>query len=116
MNIHEHQAKSLLAKFGVPVPRGYVAYSIAESISAAERLDGSVYVIKSQIHAGGRGAGHFAGSSTKKGGVRVVKTLSEVGSAAEDMLGKVLVTKQNKKQSTKKLFLLPTQPTPSTIT
>jgi len=89
MNIHEHQAKSLLAKFGVPVPRGHVAYSIAEAISVAEKLDGSLYVVKSQIHAGGRGAGHFLDSSTDKGGVRVVKTVSEVGSAAEDMLGKV---------------------------
>ena len=94
MNIHEHQAKSLLAKFGVPVPRGHVAYSIAEAISVAEKLDGSIYVVKSQIHAGGRGAGHFLDSSTDKGGVRVVKTVSEVGSAAEDMLGKVLITKQ----------------------
>mgnify|MGYP001219042336 FL=1 len=94
MNIHEHQAKSLLARFGVTVPRGEVAYSVEETISAAENLESSIYVIKSQIHAGGRGAGRFLDSKTDKGGVRVVKTLSEVKDCAEDMLGKVLVTKQ----------------------
>jgi succinyl-CoA synthetase beta subunit len=94
MNIHEHQAKSLLARFGVTVPRGEVAYSVEETISAAENLESSIYVIKSQIHAGGRGAGRFLDSKTDKGGVRVVKTLSEVKDSAEDMLGKVLVTKQ----------------------
>ena len=94
MNIHEHQAKSLLARFGVTVPRGEVAYSVEETISAAKNLGSSVYVVKSQIHAGGRGAGRFLDSKTDKGGVRVVKTLSEVKDSAEDMLGKVLVTKQ----------------------
>jgi succinyl-CoA synthetase beta subunit len=94
MNIHEHQAKSLLARFGVTVPRGEVAYSVEETISAAKSLESSVYVVKSQIHAGGRGAGRFLDSETDKGGVRVVKTLSEVKDSAEDMLGKVLVTKQ----------------------
>mgnify|MGYP001224713124 FL=1 len=94
MNIHEHQAKSLLARFGVTVPRGEVAYSVEETISAAKNLESSVYVVKSQIHAGGRGAGRFLDSKTDKGGVRVVKTLSEVKDSAEDMLGKVLVTKQ----------------------
>ena len=94
MNIHEHQAKSLLARFGVTVPRGEVAYSVEETIFAAKNLESSVYVVKSQIHAGGRGAGRFLDSKTDKGGVRVVKTLSEVKDSAEDMLGKVLVTKQ----------------------
>ena len=94
MNIHEHQAKSLLAKFGVTIPRGEVAYSVEETISAAKNLESSIYVVKSQIHAGGRGAGRFLDSKTDKGGVRVVKTLSEVKDSAEDMLGKVLVTKQ----------------------
>ena len=94
MNIHEHQAKSLLARFGVTVPRGEVAYSVEETISAAKNLESSVYVVKSQIHAGGRGAGRFLDGKTDKGGVRVVKTLSEVKDSAEDMLGKVLVTKQ----------------------
>ena len=94
MNIHEHQAKSLLAKFGVAVPRGAVAYSVEEAVSAAKNLESSVYVVKSQIHAGGRGAGQFLDSETDKGGVRVVKTLSEVKASAEEMLGKVLLTKQ----------------------
>jgi succinyl-CoA synthetase beta subunit len=94
MNIHEHQAKSLLARFGVTVPRGEVAYSVEDTISAAENLESSIYVVKSQIHAGGRGAGRFLDSKTDKGGVRVVKTLSEVKDCAEDMLGKVLVTRQ----------------------
>ena len=94
MNIHEYQAKSLLAKFGVTIPRGEVAYSVEETISAAKNLESSIYVVKSQIHAGGRGAGRFLDSKTDKGGVRVVKTLSEVKDSAEDMLGKVLVTKQ----------------------
>ena len=94
MNIHEHQAKSLLAKFGVTVPRGAVAYSVEEAVSAAKTLECSVYVVKSQIHAGGRGAGQFLDSETDKGGVRVVKTLSEVKASAEEMLGKVLLTKQ----------------------
>ena len=94
MNIHEHQAKSLLAKFGVTVPRGAVAYSVEETVSAAKNLESSVYVVKSQIHAGGRGAGQFLDSKTDKGGVRVVKTLSEVKESAEEMLGKVLLTKQ----------------------
>jgi succinyl-CoA synthetase beta subunit len=94
MNIHEHQAKSLLAEFGVSVPRGAVAYSVEEAVSAAKNLESSVYVVKSQIHAGGRGAGQFLDSETDKGGVRVVKTLSEVQQSAEEMLGKVLLTKQ----------------------
>ena len=94
MNIHEHQAKSLLAEFGVCVPRGAVAYSVEEAVSAAKNLESSVYVVKSQIHAGGRGAGQFLDSETDKGGVRVVKTLSEVKQSAEEMLGKVLLTKQ----------------------
>ena len=94
MNIHEHQAKSLLARFGVTVPRGEVAFSVEETISAAKNLESSIYVVKSQIHAGGRVAGRFLDSKTDKGGVRVVKTLSEVKDSAEDMLGKVLVTKQ----------------------
>ena len=55
MNIHEHQAKALLAEYGVPVPRGQVAFSVGEAVLAAKELGGPVYVIKAQIHAGGRG-------------------------------------------------------------
>ncbi|MGE0154656.1 MAG: ADP-forming succinate--CoA ligase subunit beta [Reyranellaceae bacterium] len=94
MNIHEYQAKSLLAKFGVAVPKGGVAYTPDEAVDAAKKLAGPVYVVKSQIHAGGRGAGRFKNDPNGKGGVRVVKSLDDVKSNAAAMLGKVLVTKQ----------------------
>jgi len=94
MNIHEYQAKALLAKFGVPVPRGQVAYTRDEAIEAAQKLAGPVYVVKAQIHAGGRGAGHFAHDPKGKGGVRVVKSLDEIGQQAAGMLGKTLITRQ----------------------
>jgi succinyl-CoA synthetase beta subunit len=85
MNIHEYQAKELLAKYGVAVPRGKVAFDAEEALSAAASLGGSVWVVKAQIHAGGRGKG---------GGVKVVKSTSEVKSEAERMLGMTLVTHQ----------------------
>ena len=85
MNIHEYQAKSLLAKFGVAVPRGHVAYTPEEALARARDLGGPVWVVKAQIHAGGRG---------KAGGVKVVKSLDEVRAAAERMLGMTLVTHQ----------------------
>ncbi|WP_340116035.1 ADP-forming succinate--CoA ligase subunit beta [Pelagibius sp. 7325] len=94
MNIHEYQAKSLLAKFGVAVPRGAVAYTPEEAESAARDLGGPVWVVKSQIHAGGRGAGRFQDDPDGKGGVRVVKSVDEVKANAGQMLGHVLVTKQ----------------------
>ena len=94
MNIHEYQAKQLLAKFGVAVPEGGVAYTPEEAEAAARDLGGPVYVVKSQIHAGGRGAGRFKGNEGGKGGVRVVKSVEEVRANAEEMLGGVLVTKQ----------------------
>jgi succinyl-CoA synthetase beta subunit len=94
MNIHEYQAKQLLQKYGVAVPRGGVAYTADEAAKAAEDLGGPVWVVKSQIHAGGRGAGRFKDDDSGKGGVRVVKSVDEVRSNAEAMLGKVLVTKQ----------------------
>jgi succinyl-CoA synthetase beta subunit len=94
MNIHEYQAKSLLKKFGVAVPRGGVAYTPQEAQKIAEGLGGPVWVVKSQIHAGGRGAGRFKNNPQGKGGVRVVKSLDEVAAAAGEMLGQVLVTKQ----------------------
>src|SRR5919202_942762 len=87
MNIHEYQAKSLLQKFGVAVPRGGVAYTPEEAEKVARDLGGPVWVVKSQIHAGGRGAGRFKDNPQGKGGVRVVKSTDEV-------LGRVLVTKQ----------------------
>ena len=94
MNIHEYQGKQLLAKYGVSVPRGKVAFTVDEAMAAAEEMDGPVYVIKSQIHAGGRGAGRFQNNPGGKGGVRVVNSVEELKKSAEEMLGHVLVTKQ----------------------
>jgi len=94
MNIHEYQAKSLLQKFGVAVPKGGVAYTPQEAEKVAKGLAGPVYVVKAQIHAGGRGAGHFADNPSGKGGVRVVKSIADVAKSAAEMLGHVLVTKQ----------------------
>jgi succinyl-CoA synthetase beta subunit len=85
MNIHEHQAKAVLAKYGAPVPRGEAAFSVAEAVNAAEALGGPVWVVKAQIHAGGRGKG---------GGVKVVKSIDGVRAEAERMLGMTLVTHQ----------------------
>jgi succinyl-CoA synthetase beta subunit len=95
MNIHEYQAKELLAKFGVPVPAGHAAMSVEEAVAAAEKLPGPLYVVKAQIHAGGRGKGKFKElGPDAKGGVRLAKTLDEVRAAASDMLGNTLVTIQ----------------------
>ena len=85
MNIHEYQAKQVLGSFGVPVPRGFVAFSADEAVEAAEKLGGPVWVVKAQIHAGGRGKG---------GGVKVVKSIDEVRAEATRMLGMTLVTHQ----------------------
>jgi succinyl-CoA synthetase beta subunit len=95
MNIHEHQAKAILAEFGVAVPRGLPAFSVAEAVEAAKTLGGPVWVVKSQIHAGGRGKGRFEGlGPDAKGGVRVLKSVDDVKASAEEMLGRVLVTHQ----------------------
>ncbi len=94
MNIHEYQAKELLRSYGVAVPRGHVAYTPAEAVERAEALGGPVWVVKSQIHAGGRGAGRFQDDPDGKGGVRVVKSIDEVRENAGKMLGHTLVTKQ----------------------
>src|SRR6187431_779337 len=95
MNIHEHQAKAVLAEFGAPVPRGYPAFTVEEAVAAAEKLGGPVFVVKSQIHAGGRGKGKFEGlGPDAKGGVRVVKSVEDVKTNAAEMLGRVLVTEQ----------------------
>jgi len=94
MNIHEYQAKGLLKKYGVAVPRGGVAYTPQEAEGVAQELGGPVWVVKSQIHAGGRGAGRFADNPEGKGGVRVVKSVAAVGENSREMLGHVLVTKQ----------------------
>jgi len=95
MNIHEHQAKAVLAEFGVAVPRGYPAFTVEEAVQAAEKLGGPVFVVKSQIHAGGRGKGRFEGlGPDAKGGVRVVKSVGDVKQNAQEMLGRTLVTIQ----------------------
>ena len=85
MNIHEHQAKELLRQYNIPTPTGYVAFTTDEAIKAAKKLPGPVFVVKAQIHAGGRG---------KAGGVKVVKDLDEVKNSAETILGKKLITHQ----------------------
>ena len=95
MNIHEYQAKELLAKFGVAIPAGYAALSVEEAVAAAGKLPGPLYVVKSQIHAGGRGKGKFKElGPDAKGGVRLSKTIDEVRANATDMLGNTLVTIQ----------------------
>jgi len=94
MNIHEYQAKELLRGYGVAVLEGHVAWTPEEAEAAAGKLPGPVYVVKSQIHAGGRGAGHFAEDPAGKGGVRLARSPAEVRAAAEAMIGHTLVTKQ----------------------
>lgn len=95
MNIHEYQAKELLAKFGVPVPAGYAAMSVDEAVEAARKLPGPLWVVKAQIHAGGRGKGKFTElGPDAKGGVRLARSVEEVRANAEEMLGKTLVTIQ----------------------
>ena len=85
MNLHEYQAKGLFAEYGIPVPTGHVASSPDEAVEAAKKLGGERWVVKAQVHTGGRG---------KVGGVKLVDTLDEVKSAAAGMLGQRLVTKQ----------------------
>src|SRR5918995_2386592 len=85
MNIHEYQAKEVLRTFGAPVPRGVPAFSVDEAVKAAQTLGGPVWVVKAQIHAGGRG---------KAGGVKVVKSVDDVKKEATRILGSTLVTHQ----------------------
>ena len=85
MNIHEHQAKELLREYNIPTPKGKAVFSIDDAVSAAKELPGPVYVVKAQIHAGGRG---------KAGGVKVVKDIEAVKNAANGILGQTLVTHQ----------------------
>jgi succinyl-CoA synthetase beta subunit len=85
MNIHEYQAKAVLREFGVPVPRGIAAFTVDEAVQAAHQLGGPVFVVKAQIHAGGRG---------KAGGVKVVKSIDDVKTEAARILGSTLVTHQ----------------------
>ena len=95
MNIHEYQAKELLAKYGVPVPAGHAAMSVDEAVEAAKQLPGPLWVVKAQIHAGGRGKGRFKElGESAKGGVRLAHSIDEVREHAAEMLGKTLVTIQ----------------------
>ncbi|MGN6489359.1 MAG: ADP-forming succinate--CoA ligase subunit beta, partial [Devosia sp.] len=95
MNIHEHQAKALLKSYGLPVADGVAIFSPSEAEAAAAELPGPLYVVKSQIHAGGRGKGKFKElPADAKGGVRLAKSAAEVASNAREMLGHTLVTKQ----------------------
>ena len=95
MNIHEYQAKELLAKFGIGIPTGYPAMSVEDAVAGAKQLPGPLYVVKAQIHAGGRGKGKFVElGADAKGGVRLAKSVDDVAADAKDMLGNTLVTIQ----------------------
>ena len=95
MNIHEYQAKEVLKEYGAPVPAGHPAMSVAEAVEAAKRLPGPLWIVKAQIHAGGRGKGHFKElPEGSKGGVRLARSIEEVEAAATEMLGNTLVTVQ----------------------
>ena len=85
MNLHEYQSKDLFREYGIPVPQGYIARSADEAMSVSKRLDGDLWVIKAQIHSGGRG---------KVGGVKIAKTIDEVSRFSKEMLGKKMVTNQ----------------------
>ncbi|MDR0467410.1 MAG: succinate--CoA ligase subunit beta, partial [Campylobacteraceae bacterium] len=88
MNIHEYQAKEILRSFNVPTPKGYVAFNAEEAIENAKKLDTKIWVVKAQIHAGGRGLG---------GGVKIAKKLDEIKAFADQMIGMKLITKQTSK-------------------
>jgi len=95
MNIHEYQAKELLAKYGIAIPAGHAALTVDEAVAAAGKLPGPLYVVKAQIHAGGRGKGKFKElGADAKGGVRLAKSVDEVRTHAGEMLGNTLVTVQ----------------------
>tara|TARA_B100000614_G_scaffold47636_1_gene40595 strand:- start:782 stop:1978 length:1197 start_codon:yes stop_codon:yes gene_type:complete len=94
MNIHEYQAKSLLRDFGIPVPNGIVVDSLSDLIGLEEKLTGSKFVVKSQIHAGGRGAGFFKDKEAAGGGVTLAKNIEDVEVNVKRMLNNTLVTKQ----------------------
>src|SRR6201996_3431373 len=97
MKIHEYQGKELLRQHGVPVPRGYPAFTVLEAEEAARKLGGSVWVVKAQIHAGGRGKG---------GGVKLARSIDEVKTLAGQILGMQLVTHQTGPQGQKVRRLL----------
>ncbi|WP_271439641.1 ADP-forming succinate--CoA ligase subunit beta [Pontixanthobacter luteolus] len=95
MNIHEYQAKELLAKYGIGIPAGQAALTVEEAVEGAKKLPGPLYVVKAQIHAGGRGKGKFKElGADAKGGVRLAKSIEDVEADAKEMLGNTLVTIQ----------------------
>ena len=95
MNIHEYQAKDLYRQYGIATAIGYPAFTVDEAVEAARKLPGPVWVVKSQIHAGGRGKGKFKEASAgTAGGVRLAKSMEEVKTFAEQMLNATLVTIQ----------------------
>lgn len=95
MNIHEYQAKELLAKYGIGIPTGHAALTVEEAVAGARQLPGPLYVVKAQIHAGGRGKGKFKElGPDAKGGVRLAKSIEAVEADAKEMLGNTLVTIQ----------------------
>jgi len=95
MNIHEHQAKELYRQYGIPTGKGGAAFTVEEAVAAARQLPGPVWVVKAQIHAGGRGKGTFKEKDAgEKGGVRLAKSIDEVKQFAGEMLGRTLVTVQ----------------------
>ncbi|MGB0086378.1 MAG: ADP-forming succinate--CoA ligase subunit beta [Rhodomicrobiaceae bacterium] len=108
MNIHEYQAKAILRDYGAAVAKGAVAFTPDEAVRAAEALPGPVYVVKAQIHAGGRGKGRFKEPEAgEKGGVRLARSVEEVGQFAKEMLGHTLVTLQTGPQgkTVKRLYI-----------
>ncbi|MEP1420788.1 MAG: ATP-grasp domain-containing protein, partial [Erythrobacter sp.] len=95
MNVHEYQAKELLKEHGIAIPAGHAALTVEEAVEGAKKLPGPLYVVKAQIHAGGRGKGKFKElPEDAKGGVRLAFSLDEVESHAKEMLGNTLVTIQ----------------------
>src|SRR5919202_4917846 len=95
MNIHEYQGKAVLKEFGVPVPRGKPVFALEDVEAAANEIGGPVWVVKSQIHAGGRGKGKFKEKEAgDKGGVRLARSVDEVRTYVGEMLGRTLVTVQ----------------------
>src|SRR5277367_1208319 len=95
MNIHEYQAKAVLRAFGVPIAAGVPAFTPEEAVEGAKKLAGPIWVVKSQIHAGGRGKGRFKEASAgEKGGMRLAQSVDEVQTFAKQMLGATLVSAQ----------------------
>lgn len=94
MNIHEYQAKELFGTYGLPVPKGIIFKKAIDIDSSIQKIKGPPWVIKSQIHAGGRGAGYFLGFDKNKGGIRLGNSIEEVKKEATFMLGNKLITKQ----------------------